>query len=84
MGGRGLLAVCQFLGALGRLKRVLVQLRNCLTFKMPSRITLSIPDSANQREIGPAGHLCMKAEGGRPLLPGGFVLLWLCMPRRQF
>ncbi len=44
---RGLLVVCQFLGVLGRLERVLVQLRNCLTFKMPSLITLSIPDSAD-------------------------------------
>ncbi len=47
LGGRGLLAVCWFLGVLGRLERVLVQLRNCLTFKMPSPITLSIPDSAD-------------------------------------
>jgi hypothetical protein len=47
VGGRGLWAVCRFLGALGRLGHVLVQLRNCLTFKMPSPITLSIPDSAD-------------------------------------
>jgi hypothetical protein len=47
VGGRGLLAVCLFLGALGCLGHVLVQLRNCLTLKMPSPITLSIPDSAN-------------------------------------
>ncbi len=47
VGGRGLLAVCWFLGVLGRLEHVLVQLRNCLTFKIPSLITLSIPDSAD-------------------------------------
>ncbi len=52
VGGRRLLAVCQFLGVPGRLERGLVQLRNCLTFKMPSPITLSIPDSAdlNQKQ----------------------------------
>ncbi len=47
MGKRGLLAVCRFLGVQGHLWRVLVQLRNCLTFKMPSPITKSIPDSAD-------------------------------------
>jgi hypothetical protein len=47
VGERGLLAVCQFLVALGRLGRVLVQLRNCLTFKMPSLIIMSFPDSAD-------------------------------------
>ncbi len=50
VGGRGLLAVCQFLSALGRLGRVLVQLRNCLTLKMPSPITMSIPDSADLKQ----------------------------------
>jgi hypothetical protein len=34
MGGRGLLAVCRFLGALVRLGRVLVQLRMCLTLRL--------------------------------------------------
>ncbi len=33
---RGLLAFCLFLGVLGFLELVLVQLRNCLTFKMPN------------------------------------------------
>jgi hypothetical protein len=47
MGGQGLLAVCQFQGALERLGRVLVQLRKCLTFRMHSPITQSIPDSGD-------------------------------------
>jgi hypothetical protein len=47
MGGWGLLVVCWFPGFLGHLGRVMVQLRNYLTFKMPSPITLSIPDSAD-------------------------------------
>jgi hypothetical protein len=49
-GGRELLAVGQFLGASGHLERILVQLRNYLTFKMPSPITLSIPDSADLKQ----------------------------------
>jgi hypothetical protein len=47
MGGRQLLAVCQFLGVLGHLGPVLVKMSNCLTFKMPSPIILSITDSAD-------------------------------------
>ncbi len=47
--GRGLLAVCRFLGAIGCLDHVLVQLRKCLTFEMPSPITLSIPDCADPK-----------------------------------
>ncbi len=45
-----MLELCWFLGVLGRLERVLVQLRNRLTFKMPSLITLSIPDSADLKQ----------------------------------
>ncbi len=41
------MVVCRFMGVLGHLGCVLVQLRNCLTFKMPSPITLFIPDSAD-------------------------------------
>ncbi len=47
MGEQRLLAVCRFLGALGRLEHVLVQLRKCLTFMMPSPINLFIPNSAD-------------------------------------
>ncbi len=50
VGGHGLLAVCWLMGVLGHLGLVLVWLRNCLTFKMPSLITLSIPDSADLKE----------------------------------
>ncbi len=45
--GQELLVLWRCLGVLGRLGRVLVQPRNCLIFKMPSLITLSIPDSAD-------------------------------------
>ncbi len=45
-----MLGVCQFLGVLGRLGYGLMQLRSCLTFKMPSPITLSIPDSADLKQ----------------------------------
>jgi hypothetical protein len=47
IGRYGLLAFCHILCALGHFERVLMQQRNCLTFKMPSLITLSISDSAD-------------------------------------
>jgi hypothetical protein len=64
MGGRGLLAVSQFLGALGRLGRVLVQLRYCLTFGMPSPITLSIPDSADLKRNRASLPSMWRGRGG--------------------
>jgi hypothetical protein len=48
--GQRLLAFCRFLGVLGRMRPDLVQLMNCLTFEMPSPITLSMPDSAEGRQ----------------------------------
>jgi hypothetical protein len=44
-GGVVLLGFYWFLVVLGRLGRVLVELRKHVTFCMPSRITYSIPDS---------------------------------------
>ncbi len=38
--GLGLLKLCQFLGVLELLGYVLVQVRDCLTIKVPSLITL--------------------------------------------
>ncbi len=46
-GGRELVGFCWFLGTLGRQGQMGVQLRKCLTFEMPSPMTLSIPDSAD-------------------------------------
>ncbi len=47
MSRRGvLLGFCRVLGVLGRLGHLVVELKKCLTFWMPSPITLSIPDSA--------------------------------------
>jgi hypothetical protein len=43
------LSVCWYLRVLGCLGLVLVQLRNCLTFRMPSLMTLSILDSADYK-----------------------------------
>jgi hypothetical protein len=63
IGGRGLLAVCWFLGVLGCLGHVLVQLRNSLTFTMPSPIILSIRDSANLKQYR-ACLLSMLSERG--------------------
>jgi hypothetical protein len=48
--GWELLGPCWLLGVLGRLGQVLVQLINCLTFVMPSPMTLSIHDSADLRQ----------------------------------
>jgi hypothetical protein len=45
-----LLGVGQFLGILGRLGHVPMQLRNGLTFTMPSPATLSISDSADLKQ----------------------------------
>jgi hypothetical protein len=45
--GQGFLAVSRILSVIGHLRRVLVWLRNCLTFKIPSPVTLLIPYSAN-------------------------------------
>ncbi len=59
--GQGRLAVCQFLGVWGHLGQALVQLRNCLTFKMPS--TLQTTDTT-----GPACGPCAAAKGGCPPL----------------
>ncbi len=42
-----LLGFCRVLGVLGGLGRVVVGQRKRLTFRMPSLITLSIPDSAD-------------------------------------
>ncbi len=50
VGGKGLLAVCQLLGVMGHLGHALVQLRNSLSFKLPSLITLSISDSADLKQ----------------------------------
>ncbi len=49
VGGWVLRVLCPLLGVLRHLGRVLVQLRNCPTFVMPSPVTLAIPDSASIR-----------------------------------
>ncbi len=46
-GRREQLGFCWFVGTLGRRGRTGVQLRKCLTFEMPSPMTLSIPESAD-------------------------------------
>ncbi len=66
MGEQRLLAVCRFLGALGRLERVLVQLRKCLTFMMPYPITMSIPDSADLKQNPAYLPSMWRGRGGMP------------------
>jgi hypothetical protein len=66
MGGWGLLVVCRFPGVQGRLELVLEQLRNCLTFKMPSPITLSIPDSADLNRKQACLPSTWRGNGGMP------------------
>ncbi len=61
-----MLAVSWFLGVVGRLERVLVQLRNCLTFKIPSLITLSIPDSADLKRNRACLPSMWRHRGGTP------------------
>ncbi len=58
--------MCWLLGVLGRLERFLVQLRNCLTFKIPSLITLSIPDSADLKRNRACLPSMWRDRGGMP------------------
>ncbi len=50
VGDQGLLVLYRCLRGLTSLERVIVQRRNCLTFKIPSPIILFIPDSADLKQ----------------------------------
>jgi hypothetical protein len=72
------------MGVLNHLSLRLVHLKNCLTFKIPSSIILSIPDSINLKENRSACHSYAEAERKRPLMSDDLVLVMPCRPQKQF
>jgi hypothetical protein len=66
MGWRGLLPYCRLLEILERLGQVLEQLKNSLTFVMPSPMTSFIPDSADLRRKHPCQPSLRRVCGGMP------------------
>ncbi len=57
---------CCVLGVLGRLGRLVVELKKRLTFWMPSPITLSIPDSADLSQNLTCLPSMWRGSGGTP------------------
>ncbi len=66
--GRGWLAVCWFLGVMGCLGQVPVQLRNCLTFDRPSPMNLYIPYSADRKRSQACLPPMLRDRGGTATL----------------
>jgi hypothetical protein len=60
------LAVCHSLGILGNLDCVLVQQKKCLTFNLPSPITVAIPDSADLKHNCAYQSSMWRDRGGIP------------------